>query len=74
MSSKQGYLVEFITMGQSIKVCAIDPETGTEVSIVAPSNISQKEMEQTAVKKLLYVLNKKAKENAPNKKGRGIII
>lgn len=73
MSGRQGFLIEFIQMGNSVKVCALDPETATEVSIVAPKNISQKEMEQTAIRKLLYVLNKQQNESGP-KKGPGIIV
>ena len=56
---RQGrYLVEFIAIGQSVKVSAIDPATGTEVSIVGPANGGRELLTRTAVRKLEYVLNK----------------
>ncbi len=55
----QGYLLEFITIGNSVKVCAVDPKTGVEVSIVGPRSAGQTELSKNAVNKLLYVLEKK---------------
>jgi hypothetical protein len=59
------YIVEFLRVGDSIKVSAIDPKTGTEASIVAPAKgVTQKQMQDTAVKKLQYVLNKSKVNNS----------
>ena len=49
-------------MGNYVKVSAIDPDSGREVSIVGDPKRSDKELEQIAVQKLLYVLNKENKK------------
>ena len=57
----EGYLVEFIQIGSSVKVSAVDPVTGREVSIVGPAKATRDHLTRTAVNKLKYVL---AKENS----------
>ena len=52
------YLVEFIQIGSSVKVSAIDPVSGREVSIVGPASASRTQLSQVAVNKLKYVLAK----------------
>lgn len=49
-----GYLIEFISIGNSVKVSALDPETGIEVSIVGPARASEAQLTQNAVRKLRY--------------------
>lgn len=66
------YLLEFVPSGNSVKVSAIDPETGVEVSIVGPLNGGEELLSQTAVNKLKYVLKKRQAE--AEKKRRGITI
>ncbi len=66
------YLLEFITSGNSVKVSAIDPETGVEVSIVGPLDGGEELLTQTAVNKLKYVLRKRQAE--AEKTRRGITI
>ena len=56
------YLIEFRRVGNSVKVSAIDPLTTQEVSIVGPANVGQEELSRVAVRKLKYVLAKKAAE------------
>ena len=51
--------VEFITLGNSVKATAIDPETGQEASIVGPANAPRSLLAENARKKLDYVKNKK---------------
>ncbi|MBL4801451.1 MAG: hypothetical protein JKY45_06115 [Emcibacter sp.] len=59
MSNDAGqYLVEFIQIGSSVKVSAVDPVTGREVSIVGPASASRNQLSSVAVKKLKYVLSK----------------
>jgi len=58
-SGREVYL-EFLTVGDSIKVTAIDSETGTEVSIVGSSHAPQNELERVAIDKLQYVLDRDA--------------
>ena len=52
-------IIEFVKVGAYVKVSAIDPTTRVEVSIVGDPLVSQAKLEQTAVKKLKYVLNKR---------------
>ena len=58
-SKDTNYIIEFIAIGKSVRVSAFDPETLTEATIVAPSNLSKDEMIKNAVNKLEYLLKKK---------------
>jgi len=53
------YLLEFKTIGRLVKVSAVDPETGEEISVTGPANAEQDYLKRTAVRKLEYVLAKK---------------
>jgi hypothetical protein len=57
--SDEGYIVEYVAVGGSMKVTAFDPITLTEASIIAPSGASQHDMATLAIRKLDYVLGKK---------------
>jgi hypothetical protein len=50
--------VEFIVQGAVVKATAIDSKTGTEASIVGPSNAPRAALQAAAVRKLEYVLKK----------------
>lgn len=50
------FLIEFVRIGNSVKVSAIDPATGVEVSIVGPANFSQFQLGRNAIAKLRYAL------------------
>jgi hypothetical protein len=52
------YLIEFHRIGAYVKVTAVDPQSGTEASIVGDAKTPQKHLEQMAVKRLLWVMNK----------------
>ena len=58
----KNYIIEFKQVGALIKVSAIDPATITEISIVLPAgkNLSRDDMKKLAVKRLEFVLKKKA--------------
>ncbi len=45
-------LFEYRQIGNSIKVTAIDPKTGTEVSIVGSAAMTQYSLQQAALRKL----------------------
>ena len=47
-----GYLIEFVRIGNTTKVSAIDPKTGIEVSIVGPTNAGDAILTRNAVAKL----------------------
>lgn len=55
-------IVEFHRLGRSTKVTALDPVSLTEVSIVAPSNLAQRQMTDSVLRKLDYVLSRGAKQ------------
>jgi Domain of unknown function (DUF6898) len=55
-------ILEFHHVGNSVKVTAIDPETLIEVSIVGSPAAGEEVLKQTALRKLDYVLAKRAKE------------
>ena len=52
------FIIEFIAMGNSVKVTCVDPKTGKEVSTIGPANAPRSQLSQAAVNKMLYVLNK----------------
>ncbi len=62
MSGTDNYIIEFTQVGGSLKVTAIDPRTLTEVSIVGAPQYSQEFLTRQVVKKLEFVLAKKAGE------------
>jgi hypothetical protein len=49
-------IIEFQTIGSTVKVSALDPATLVEVSIMAPVQASQREMTSAVINKLRYVL------------------
>ncbi len=55
-------LFEFRRIGTSVKVSAIDADSGTEVSIVGPASASQLHLRRVALQKLQFVLNKGAQK------------
>lgn len=57
--SDDGYYIETIAIGHSVKITAIDPATGIEASIIGPANFTKEQLARQAVKKLRYVLDKR---------------
>ncbi|MCR9073052.1 MAG: hypothetical protein NXI18_15155 [Alphaproteobacteria bacterium] len=55
-------ILEFIPRGAYVKVSAIDPATGTEVSIVGDPMRGEAALRQLAIRKLEYVMNKQKKD------------
>lgn len=60
MTTKSGgeAILEIVQLGSILRVVAVDTVTGTEVSFQAPANTPRTALQQTALKKLAYVLNK----------------
>lgn len=54
-------LIEYMRIGTSLRVTAVDVETGTEVVFQAPVKASRAEIKRTAIDKLNYVLRKQKK-------------
>lgn len=79
MAEEDGFLIEFCQVGDSLKVSAIDPRSGVEVSIGGSPKATQSELSRLAVRKLLYVLEKEAEtkgsdRSSPPGSGKGIVI
>lgn len=54
---------EFAMQGNVAKATAIDPKTGTEVSVIGPANPTAREaLKVAAARKLQFVLKKKRGE------------
>ena len=64
-------ILEIVSVGNSVKVTAIDEKSGVEACIIAPQNTSRSEMEKLAIQKLEYVLKKKLKESED---GSGFVV
>ena len=47
-------LFEFVRVGHSVKVTAIEPETKIEASVVVPDTLSQDQMKFQALNRLKY--------------------
>ena len=62
-SADSELLFEFRRFGASVKVSAIDPKSGREVSIVGPASIGEKALAEQAAKKLAYVLKRQSGQN-----------
>ena len=58
MVARGEILVEFVQLGNTVKVTAIETASGTEASIVGPANAPQSALKAAALQKLNYVLKK----------------
>lgn len=56
--SDNDFILEFISIGNTVKVTCIDPKTGREVSTLGPTSTPRSQLSKLAVKKMLYVLKK----------------
>ena len=50
--------IEYTRVGKSVRVTAIDADTGVEVSFQAPVSLGSDDMQALAIQKLRYVLKK----------------
>ena len=53
---------EFVSIGTSVKVIAIDAATGTEVSVIGPVGAAQADLQQLALGKLKARLAREARK------------
>lgn len=56
MGAEREVIIEFHTVGNSIKVTAVDSKTLIEVSIVGGRGIGEEALRRTVLRKLDYVL------------------
>ena len=59
-SNDKHYLIEYTTIGNAVKITAMDPESGVEVSTMGPSYMNRKLMANAAIRKLEYKIRKLA--------------
>ena len=55
-------LFEYVRQGSSVKVTAIETETGIEAVVIVPANLSENQMQLKALQKLRYIMQKKVDE------------
>ena len=55
-------LFEYVRQGTSVKVTAIETETGIEAVVIVPANLSESQMQARALQKLRYIMQKKIEE------------
>lgn len=53
-------IIEFHRVGSYVKVSAVDPRTLIEVAIVGDPAVGEAALKRAAVRKLEYVMNRKA--------------
>ena len=58
MDVDAGYIVEFVVVGKSVKVTAIDPQSLREVSIIGSSLFPKKLLARQAVRKLEFIMRR----------------
>ena len=58
MADKRETIFEFVRVGVSVKVTAVDPATGTEATIVGDPAAGEAALKRLARQKLDYVLAK----------------
>lgn len=56
--NQEGYIIEFISIGHSVKATAFDPVTLTEAVVIGSRKTTRKQLAELAIRKLNYVLNK----------------
>jgi hypothetical protein len=76
MSDTDGYLIEFTPIGAFVKVSAVDPLTGLEVSITGPASAASADLAQLAVRKLERALGIETRVGTPGAPParRGIVV
>ena len=60
-------IYEFFRLGNAVKVSAVDTETMTEVSIVGPATATETSLRYAALRKLEFVLARKARSDKPTR-------
>lgn len=61
---------EFRTIGNFVRVSAIDARSNTEISMIGDAHVGEETLKRMAMRKLRYVIAK----NAPPKSGDGSVV
>ena len=72
MNEPREVILEYLPVGRIMRVCAVDPETGTEVVIQGPIDASEEQLKRTAIAKLTYVLGRRGRQAAPPARGHRV--
>ena len=76
--SDREVIFEFVVLGESVRVAAVDVATGEEVIVTGPAKTLQADLERLAARKLARRLGLLAGDQDPQKKprrgGRGVIV
>ncbi|MCC5996222.1 MAG: hypothetical protein JJU18_07635 [Oceanicaulis sp.] len=69
-------IFEFMTIGQSVRVAAIDVATGEEVVISGPAGAARGDLERVAGRKLARRLagSQNPDSKTPRRGGRGVVV
>ena len=70
-------IFEFVALGDSVRVAAVDVATGLEVVITGPVSTSQEDLQRIAARKLMRRLGFDADHSntiTPRRRGRGVIV
>jgi len=67
-------LIELMQVGNAVRVTAVDPVTGTEVTIVGSPADGEDALKRNAINKLNYVLRKAAGRSGPRDEGPGTLV
>jgi len=69
-------IFEFVALGDSVRVAAIDVATGEEVVVTGPVSTPQTDLERIATRKLLRRLQAEFPDakKTPRRGGRGVIV
>ncbi len=75
-SSGREVIFEFIALGDSVRVAAVDVRTGEEVYITGPAKTPQADLERIALRKLFKKLElaDDPDKKTPRRGGRGVIV
>jgi hypothetical protein len=57
-------ILEFVRVGASVEVRAVDEETGLEAVTIAPADAARADVERLALRKLAWLLSKQKGEQA----------
>jgi len=66
--------IEFIALGDSVRVAAIDAASGVEAVITGPASAAKSDLERLALRKLDAVLTRREEARPHPKPGRGKFI
>ncbi|WP_440959874.1 DUF6898 family protein [Oceanicaulis sp. LC35] len=76
-SQDREFIFEFVTIGDSVRVAAVDVATGTEVVVFGPAHTAQSDLQRLAARKLIRRLTQDGhheESKTPRPGGRGVIV